>query len=318
MSSWGSYGYYSRDEYAEESDVEQEQEIQIENIAIVSRDEQPSCKKPKMMVVADQSSPLVHSEATAVHADGSISLSSILAEAEDVAVNIISFLPLTDCSSLHSVSSEWNQFLIDHEDHLFGIYLVNHFSEGEVLRYVARQRNISSKNIYKAFTKRWSLQKEGDGNGSVSIPWRGNSSFLFSNTDLSEVMDEATSSFVFIGRFGMSKKDPTSCALFEWNHEHDNEKRKSSRLCIDQSWKEATGGITAKEFSEEIIFERDEMIFDWANLTLHVLDVRFCSVATVLEERMVEYFPPKDAKRLEMDVYGFGDEMNSLYGKLPK
>lgn len=230
-------------------------------------------------------------------------LSSILKKIEDVGVNILSYLEAKVCAELHEVNSEWHHFLIENEDKLFASYLVNDFAEGQVLQYVANQRNLSYKKLYMAFLKRWCLHKQGKGT-RISVSYRGSSGWLFpnnDNTEFSKQINGATSQFVFIARHGSYGKDSTACALLEWDPECE---LKKCRLRIDEKWTKETGGMATTKFCEDIFFDREDMVMNSAELTVHVVDLKFYSVATLMNEALPEHFPTDDItqRRLEMKV----------------
>ena len=203
-------------------------------------------------------------------------------------VNILSFLEAKVCAGLHEVSSEWHHFLIEIEEKLFASYLANDFAEGQVLQYVANQRNLSFKKLYMAFLKRWCLHKQGK--GAISVSYRGSCGRLFPNTKFPENINVATSQFVFIARHGSYGKDPTACALLEWDPEVELTK---GRLRIDEKWTNETGGMV----------EREVVAIQSVKLTLHVLDLKFYSVATLMNEASPECFPNNTMqRRLEIKI----------------
>ena len=231
------------------------------------------------------------------HSDNA-TLTSILGNNEDVGVNILSFLEAKVCAGLHEVSSEWHHFLIEIEEKLFASYLVNDFAEGQVLQYVANQRNLSFKKLYMAFLKRWCLHKQGK--GAISVSYRGSCGRLFPNTEFPKNINAATSQFVFIARHGSYGKDPTACALLEWDPECELTK---GRLRINEKWTDETGGMATAKFCDDIFFEREDMAIESAKLTLHVLDLKFYAVATLMNEALPEYFPNNTAqRRLEITI----------------
>ena len=194
---------------------------------------------------------------------------------------------------------------------------MNDFVEGEALQYVANQRNLCYK---KLFLKRWCLHKQDKGT-EISVNYRGSSGWLFPNNDDTEFpkqINGATSQFVFIARHG-SWKDSTACALLELDPECE---LKECRLRFDEKWTKQTEGMAHVKFREEIFFKRMDMAIYSTNLTLHVVDLKFYSVATLM---MYEIQPENSTdditqRRLEMKVSHIDSECKLpwLWKELPR
>ena len=229
------------------------------------------------------------------HTSHSLSLPFIIDQLGGVAINVFSFLTPEAGPDLHVVCHAWHQLLVENENALFGSYLQNHFEEGAVLCYVASQRNLSCKKLYLAFLKRWEFCME-DHNSAITVDWRGDYVDLFPNATLPENINDATS-LVFFARHG--EKDPTGCALLEFNREYDDTK---SSLCIDNKWSNATGGLLAEQFSHQQFNRQDPTLAFTGPITLHVLDTRFYSVATMMECHAMAIPNQFTGKRHEIQV----------------
>lgn len=86
-----------------------------------------------------------------------------------MAINIATFLPAKDSLGLHPVNKKWHDVLTKHEETLFDDYLKRDFVEGRVLSYVAKEKNLSCKKLYRAFAARWSLPAQADENLRVPL-----------------------------------------------------------------------------------------------------------------------------------------------------
>ena len=95
-------------------------------------------------------------------------LSTILESFEYAAIKIASFISAKDCLGLHTVNKRWHDVLTQHEETLFGYYLKRDF--GSAVFYVAKEKNLSRKKLYRAFHSRWSLPEQGNQDTSVSVP----------------------------------------------------------------------------------------------------------------------------------------------------
>ena len=80
----------------------------------------------------------------------------------DAIVSIAAFLSAKGCLSLPCTCRSLARVISKNEEALFEHHLRRDFPEGEVLSYVAEQRNLSRKKLYRAFLGRWSLPKQAD------------------------------------------------------------------------------------------------------------------------------------------------------------
>jgi len=83
-----------------------------------------------------------------------------LLSVNDAIVSIAAFLSAKDCLSLPCTCRSLLRVISKNEEALFEHHLRRDFPEGEVLSYVAEQRNLSRKKLYRAFLGRWSLPKQ--------------------------------------------------------------------------------------------------------------------------------------------------------------
>ena len=109
-----------------------------------------------------------------IYADGGTpTLSTLLLDVSEVGYKIISFLPTKDLlEGLHSVNQAYHNLISECEDALFEEFIRRDFSEGNILAYVAKERHLNYKRLYRAFLHKFSLPKRVVDGERISIPWR--------------------------------------------------------------------------------------------------------------------------------------------------
>lgn len=269
-----------------------------------------------------------------------------LIDAEVAVLSIAKFLSAKDCLSLHAVSKRFHTVVSKHDEALFENHLRHDFPEGKVLIYVAEKKNLSCKKLYRAFLGRWSLPRQADEKiraplGSfgdfvndrktkIMISWLKppdipadkyeGANLLIPNDDVDNV--------IFIVRVGAVDAD-SCCALMEWNSEHDPEKSDHrSQLILDRSWCDHNKGegmhLPQDREAEEWMYgeinvgQLTEALKSKHSLALHAIDIRYCQVASLMENSPLEelsYNKTSDVSKFT-SFYGFG--LPSLWGIRPK
>eukprot|EP00984_Skeletonema_dohrnii_P010486 scaffold4091_cov85-Skeletonema_dohrnii-CCMP3373.AAC.1 len=228
---------------------------------------------------------------------------------------------------------------------------VRDFPEGEVLSYVAEQRNLSRKKLYRAFLGRWSLPKqadekiraessdwEGDRNTRILIEWLQPTRISEENYQGAKLLipNDDVDNVVFIVRVGgADSKCGSKCALIGWNPEYDPNVRhyydpkKTQQLIIDKSWcdgeradislsqnEEINEGWCCGEIDDEQLREALQTMH---TLSLHAIDCEKYQVASLLDDSSMEnmgYYPDEAYRTCQLELYyGFG--LPTLWGVLP-
>ena len=192
-------------------------------------------------------------------------LSSIL-ECFDGAAAInqwASFLSAKDSLRLHAVNKQLHDILTQHEETLFASYLKRDFVEGLVLSYVAKEKNLSRKKLYRAFFTRFILPlglglRENEKNW-VSVPWRrpgGRLGIFSSQVD----ENDDVSALVFVTRIWRGIDSEWQCGfLMKWgepvNSSSERKRCGCQKLSVDDEGSIAAydqeGGDTNKKKESE-------------------------------------------------------------------
>eukprot|EP00984_Skeletonema_dohrnii_P027794 scaffold17464_cov80-Skeletonema_dohrnii-CCMP3373.AAC.2 len=263
----------------------------------------------------------------------------------DAIVSIAAFLSAKDCLSLPCTCRSLARVISKNEEALFEHHLRRDFPEGEVLSYVAEQRDLSRKKLYRAFLGRWSLPKqadekiraeseddEGDRNTRILIEWLQPTRIPGRNYQGAKLLipNDDVDNVVFIARVGgADSKCGSKCALMGWNPEYDPKKKQ--QLIIDKSWcdgKRADISLSQNQeinedwcCDEEIDFgQLTEALKTMHTLTLHAIDCQKYHVASLLEDSTMEdmgYNSDEENRISEFELYG-GYGLPTLWGVVPK
>jgi len=183
---------------------------------------------------------------------GTPTLSTIFLDVSEVADKIVSFLPAKDVLGLHTVNKACHNLISKREDVLFEEFLRRDFAEGNVLAYVAKERELNYKRLYLAFLHKCTLSKvEIDGtcghNGNtkrICIDWQcpaqletkkeSDEDYEFPDSGEGPLRpyqneDEDVASLVFIARVG---NDGLS-VLMDWEYYGTESTEMGKKLVLD-------------------------------------------------------------------------------------
>eukprot|EP00985_Skeletonema_marinoi_P005495 scaffold2385_cov81-Skeletonema_marinoi.AAC.3 len=272
----------------------------------------------------------------------------------DAIVSIAAFLSAKGCLSLPCTCRSLARVISKNEEALFEHHLRRDFPEGEVLSYVAEQRNLSRKKLYRAFLGRWSLPKqaeekiraesayyEGDRNTRILIEWIQPAIISEENYEGAKLLipNDDVDNVVFIARVGgADSKCGSQCALMGWNPEYDPERfdifshddpKKEQQLIIDKSWCDGKMASISLSQNEEInedwccgeidVEQLREALQTMHTLSLHAIDCQKYQVASLLDDSSMEdmgYNSDEANRTSQLELYyGFG--LPTLWGVLP-